>query len=114
MQVVVDREKAGELGISTGQWGQQLRNAIFGTKAGVYKEDGEDYDIYVRFDEESRYNERTLRACNKKRTQKKTNKAQVQKQRPYQHHHGTFATERQGTLQGIRIKAAITTNIRQQ
>ena len=56
MQVVVDREKAGELGVSTGQVGQQLRNAIFGTKAGVYKEDGEDYDIYVRFDEESRYN----------------------------------------------------------
>ena len=56
MQVVVDREKAGELGVSTGQVGQQLRNAIFGTKAGVYKEDGEDYDIYVRFNEESRYN----------------------------------------------------------
>lgn len=60
MQVVVDREKAGELGISTGQVGQQLRNAIFGTKAGVYKEDGEDYDIYVRFDEESRYNASAL------------------------------------------------------
>ncbi|HIB47120.1 MAG TPA: efflux RND transporter permease subunit [Flavobacteriaceae bacterium] len=56
MQVVVDREKAGELGISAGQVGQQLRNAIFGTKAGIYKEDGEDYDIYVRFNEESRYN----------------------------------------------------------
>ncbi len=60
MQVVVDREKAGELGISTGQVGQQLRNAIFGTKAGVYKEDGEDYDIYIRFDEESRYNASAL------------------------------------------------------
>lgn len=56
MEVVVDREKAGELGISAGQVGQQLRNAIFGTKAGIYKEDGEDYDIYIRFDEESRYN----------------------------------------------------------
>ncbi|WP_432412540.1 efflux RND transporter permease subunit [Rasiella sp. SM2506] len=60
MQVVVDREKAGELGISTGQVGQQLRNAIFGTKAGVYKEDGEDYDIYVRFNEENRYNASAL------------------------------------------------------
>ncbi len=56
MQVVVDREKAGELGVSTGQVGQQLRNAIFGAKAGVYKEDGEDYDIYVRFNKENRYN----------------------------------------------------------
>ena len=56
MQVIVDRKKAGELGVSTGQVGQQLRNAIFGSKAGIYKEDGEDYDIYVRFNKEDRYN----------------------------------------------------------
>ncbi|WP_396602353.1 efflux RND transporter permease subunit [Algibacter sp. R77976] len=56
MQVLVDRKKAGELGVSSGQVGQQLRNSIFGAKAGVYKEDGEDYDIYVRFNEENRYN----------------------------------------------------------
>jgi multidrug efflux pump subunit AcrB len=60
IQVVVDREKAGELGVSTGQVGQQLRNAIFGTKAGVYKANGEDYDIYVRFNETSRYNTSAL------------------------------------------------------
>ncbi len=56
MQVTVDRMKAGELGITAGQVGQQLRNSIFGAKAGIYKEDGEDYDIYVRFNEENRYN----------------------------------------------------------
>jgi multidrug efflux pump subunit AcrB len=56
MQVQIDRKKAGELGVTTGQVGQQLRNAIFGAKAGIYKEDGEDYDIYVRFNEENRYN----------------------------------------------------------
>ena len=56
MQVVVDREKAGELGVSASQVGQQLRNSIFGTKAGIYKEGGDDYDIYVRFNEENRYN----------------------------------------------------------
>ncbi|QTD38759.1 efflux RND transporter permease subunit [Polaribacter batillariae] len=55
MQVLVDRKKAGELGVSTGQVGQQLRAAIFGNKAGIYKENGEDYDIYVRFNEEDRY-----------------------------------------------------------
>ncbi|MFT5102561.1 MAG: multidrug efflux pump [Candidatus Latescibacterota bacterium] len=60
MQVIVDREKAGELGVSTGQVGQQLRNAIFGTKAGVYKEDGDDYDIYIRFNQDSRYNTSAL------------------------------------------------------
>ncbi|MBD98753.1 MAG: copper transporter [Verrucomicrobia bacterium] len=56
MEVIIDREKAGELGVSAGQIGEQLRNSIFGVKGGVYKEDGEDYDIYVRFDEENRYN----------------------------------------------------------
>ncbi|SNR55357.1 Multidrug efflux pump subunit AcrB [Lutibacter agarilyticus] len=56
MQVIVDREKAGELGVNTMKVGQQLRNSIFGAKAGIYKENGEDYDIYVRFNEENRYN----------------------------------------------------------
>jgi len=56
MQVLVDREKAGELGVSSSQVGQQLRNSIFGAKAGVYKEGGEDYDIYVRFNDANRYN----------------------------------------------------------
>ena len=56
MQVIVDRQKAGELGVSTGQVGQQLRNSIFGAKAGIYKENGDDFDIYVRFNENERYN----------------------------------------------------------
>jgi multidrug efflux pump subunit AcrB len=60
MQVVVDREKAGELGVSAGQVGQQLRNSLFGVKAAVYKENGEDYDIYVRFNTENRYNTSSL------------------------------------------------------
>ncbi|WP_299222967.1 efflux RND transporter permease subunit [uncultured Psychroserpens sp.] len=60
MQVLVDREKAGELGVSTGQVGQQLRNSLFGAKAGIYKEDGDDYDIYVRFNEDLRYNKSAL------------------------------------------------------
>ena len=60
MEVLVDRKKAGELGVSTGQVGSQLRASIFGNKAGVYKEDGEDYDIYVRFNKENRYNKSAL------------------------------------------------------
>ncbi|WP_159021949.1 efflux RND transporter permease subunit [Formosa sp. L2A11] len=56
MLVEVDRAKAGELGVSASQVGTQLRNSIFGSKAGVYKENGDDYDIYVRFNEDNRYN----------------------------------------------------------
>ncbi|WP_407556315.1 efflux RND transporter permease subunit [Winogradskyella sp. 4-2091] len=60
MLVEIDRQKAGELGVSALQIGSQLRNSIFGSKAGIYKEDGEDYDIYVRFNEENRYNTSAL------------------------------------------------------
>ncbi|ANH59208.1 efflux RND transporter permease subunit [Dokdonia donghaensis] len=59
-EVIVDRQKAGELGVATGQVGMQLRRSIFGDKAGVYKKDGEDYDIYVRFNEEQRYDKSAL------------------------------------------------------
>lgn len=56
MQVIIDRKKAGELGVGVGQIGQQLRNSIFGVKTGIYKKDGEDYDINVRFNKKNRYN----------------------------------------------------------
>ncbi|WP_299769229.1 efflux RND transporter permease subunit [uncultured Dokdonia sp.] len=59
-EVIVDREKAGELGVAVGQVGMQLRRSIFGDKAGVYKKDGEDYDIYVRFKEDQRYDNSAL------------------------------------------------------
>jgi multidrug efflux pump subunit AcrB len=60
MQVAVDRKKAGELGVSVGQVGNQLRRALFGEKAGVFKEDGDDFDINVRFSEDLRYNKSAL------------------------------------------------------
>ena len=60
MEVEVDRKKAGELGVSVGQVGLQLRRSLFGEKAGVYKKDGEDYDINVRFNEDLRYNTSAL------------------------------------------------------
>lgn len=60
MQVIVDREKAGELGVAVGQVGNQLRRSLFGEKAGIYKKDGEDYNINVRFNEENRYEKSAL------------------------------------------------------
>ena len=60
MQIAVDRKKAGELGVSAGQVGFQLRQSLFGEKAGVYKKDGEDYNINVRFQSDDRYNESAL------------------------------------------------------
>ena len=60
MQVSVNRQKAGELGVAVGQVGQQLRRSLFGEKAGVYKKDGEDYDINVRFTNDLRFDKNAL------------------------------------------------------
>ena len=60
MQVTVDRQKAGELGVAVGQVGQQLRRSLFGEKAGVFKLDGDDYDINVRFNEDIRFDKNAL------------------------------------------------------
>lgn len=60
MNVMVDREKAGQVGISSSQIGQTLRRAIFGEEASTYKEDDEDYEINVRLAPEYRYNESVL------------------------------------------------------
>ena len=60
IEVEIDRVKAGELGVSVGQVSNQLRRSVFGEKAGVYKEKGEDYDIYVRFNKQDRYNPNVL------------------------------------------------------
>ena len=60
MEIYVDREKSGKLGISTQQVGFALRQAIYGINASKYKDDKDDYDIMVRFNENSRYNEASL------------------------------------------------------
>jgi len=59
-QLQIDRKKAGELGVSASQVGQLLRTSLFGSKAGIYKKDGDDYDINVRFDQANRYDNNAL------------------------------------------------------
>ena len=60
LKLIVDRKKAGELGISASQIGQVLRTSLFGSKAGVYRKNGEDYDINVRFNKNYRYDNNAL------------------------------------------------------
>ncbi len=60
MNITVDREKAGLLGISTGQIGQTLRRSIFGEEASTYKEGDDDYEINVRLAEQYRHDESVL------------------------------------------------------
>ncbi len=55
-QIIVDRQKAGELGLSTAQVGKALRQAIYGFDASTFKENDDEYDIMVRFNAADRYN----------------------------------------------------------
>ena len=60
LKVSLDRKKAGELGVSSSMVGRQLRASIFGGKAGIYKKQGDDYDINVRFEKKYRYDNNAL------------------------------------------------------
>src|SRR5690606_27248985 len=60
MNITVDSEKAGQVGISSGRLGQTVRRAMFGEEASTYKEDDEDYEINVRLAPQYRYNESVL------------------------------------------------------
>jgi multidrug efflux pump subunit AcrB len=52
LEVIVDRKVAGKLGVSTAQVGQTLRRSVYGEKISTYKEDKDDYEINVRFNED--------------------------------------------------------------
>ncbi len=55
LNVVIDREKAGQLGIKTGQIGMALRTAIYGSEADLFKQADDDYPINVRLSKQYRY-----------------------------------------------------------
>ena len=52
--VKVDREKAAELGVSTAAIASALRTNYYGFEATKFREAGDDFDVFVRLDEEDR------------------------------------------------------------
>ena len=60
VDITVDIDKAGQLGITSGQVGQTLRRSVYGEKISTYKEGKDDYEINVRLEEEQRNNENIL------------------------------------------------------
>ena len=54
IKINVDRKKSGALGVTAGQIGQQLRGSVFGEKSGIFKKNGDDYDINVRLKKSNR------------------------------------------------------------
>lgn len=54
LKVVVDKEKASRHGLTSAMVSSYVRNRVNGYTAGYLKEDGDEYDILVRLDEEDR------------------------------------------------------------
>ncbi|MBN1408410.1 MAG: efflux RND transporter permease subunit, partial [Calditrichaceae bacterium] len=54
LQINIDRQRVADLGLSTTQIGQTVSTSILGTVATQYREKGDEFDIRVQLDEESR------------------------------------------------------------
>ena len=52
--MVLDQDKLARHGLTTSEVGSYLRNRIYGFRNSKFKENGEEYDIIVRFDEKYR------------------------------------------------------------
>lgn len=53
-RVIFDRDRLGNYGLTTASASMYVRNRINGLLASKYREDGDEYDIYVRYGEEFR------------------------------------------------------------
>ncbi len=56
IEIKIDRERANREGISTGQIGMEIRNAVFGIEASKYRDDNDEYPIQIRYREDQRNN----------------------------------------------------------
>lgn len=52
--ITIDREAARRFGLSTGQIASTIRGAVFGQEVSKFKQGEDEYDIFVRLDEEYR------------------------------------------------------------
>lgn len=64
IQVIVDREKAGLLEMSTGQIGSTVRTAISGTEASTFRVGEDEYKIMVRLRENQRHSPNDIENLN--------------------------------------------------
>ncbi len=60
LPVYVDREKAGRLGIKTGQIGMALRTSVYGKEIDRFKDGDDDYPINIRLAKQYRYDRQSL------------------------------------------------------
>ena len=49
VHILVDKDKASQMALNPGMIGLQVRENLYGAKAGAYTEDGTDYDIRIQY-----------------------------------------------------------------
>lgn len=60
LPIIIDRQKARRLNVSTGQIGDALRTSLFGKEVSTYKDGEDDYPINIRLMDKYRYNKDLL------------------------------------------------------
>jgi multidrug efflux pump subunit AcrB len=60
LPIVIDRQKARRLNVSTGQIGDALRTSLFGKEVSTFKDGEDDYPINIRLMDKYRYNKEAL------------------------------------------------------
>ncbi|MDO9261169.1 MAG: efflux RND transporter permease subunit, partial [Flavobacteriaceae bacterium] len=60
LPVIIDRQKARSLNISTGQIGDAMRTALYGKEVSTYKDGEDDYPINIRLNDDYRYDRNAL------------------------------------------------------
>jgi multidrug efflux pump subunit AcrB len=60
LPIIIDRQKARRLNISTGQVGDVLRTSLFGKEVSTFKDGKDDYPINIRLMDKYRYNKDAL------------------------------------------------------
>ena len=60
LPIIIDRQKARRLNISTGQIGDALRTSLFGKEVSTFKDGEDDYPINIRLMDKYRYNKDAL------------------------------------------------------
>ena len=60
LPIIVDRQKARRLNVSTGQIGDALRTSLFGKEVSTFKDGEDDYPINIRLMDKYRYNKQAL------------------------------------------------------
>jgi multidrug efflux pump subunit AcrB len=60
LPIIIDRQKARRLNVSTGQIGDVMRTSLFGKEVSTYKDGEDDYPINIRLMDKYRYNKEAL------------------------------------------------------